>query len=653
MRMVIFLICVLQCLIGFSQGNDPILFEVANDAVHLSEFSYIYEKNNADKADYSKESLKEYLELYKKFKLKVKRARAIGLDTVQALNDELAGYRSQLAKSYLKDKEISERLVDEVIERMEHDIEVSHIFVSAPPRARKETLEAAKQKIDDIYGKIQDNDGKYFETMAQTLSEDKVSSKKGGRLGYYTAPLPDGFYNFENAMYETAVGKVSAPIKSKMGYHILKVSDKRPARGQLEISHILIRKEKSPVETTKEQMRADSVYNLLQEGRSFENMAAKFSDDLKTKSNGGYLGFFGINQYEESFENAAFGIKEDGQYSRPIKTKLGYHIIKRISKRDNSDKEKLRKRIENRIRKDDRFGIAEQKLLNDVKDEAGFREEKLTLQRFTTALNADFYSYKWEQPSFNDNLKLFTLGGEDYSLNDFASYVKTNIRERLKFSKNKPVKDAGEEMYASFVKEKVMEYEEKNLENKYPDFKSLMQEYREGILLFEITKQEVWDKASKDTVGLKSFYADHSDNYMWPERAKVYKYTITTDKPENANAAFQYAQKKGHDKFIDKYVGSKEVFVKFTKETLSKDDKLLEGMTFGKKSVSKLTHNGKTSTFYRFVDSIQPTVKTLAEARGYVIADYQDYLESNWVKELLNMYPVKVNDKVLQSITKK
>lgn len=652
MRVVIFLFCFLQCLSVFAQGNDPVLFEVAGDDVHLSEFTYIYEKNNADKADYSKESLDEYLELYKKFKLKVKRARAIGLDTVQALNDELAGYRSQLAKSYLKDKEIAERLVDEVMVRMDEDVEVSHIFVSAPPRARKETLEAAKQKIDDIYNKIQENGGKYFDTMAQTLSEDKVSSKKGGRLGYYTAPLPDGFYNFENAMYETAVGEVSKPIKSKMGYHILKVSDKRAARGQLEISHILIRKDKSPVETTKEQMRADSVYNLLEEGRSFENMAAKFSGDLKTKANGGYLGFFGINQYEASFENAAFGIKENGKYSRPVKTKLGYHIIKRISKRDNSDKEKLRKRIENRIRKDDRFGIAEEKLLNDVKEQAGFREEKMTLQRFTTALNSEFYSYKWEQPSFNDNLNVFTLGGEDYSLNDFAAYVKTNIRERLKFSKNKPVQDAGEEMYESFVKEKVMEYEEKNLEKKYPDFKSLMQEYREGILLFEITKQEVWDKASQDTVGLQNFYDNNSSNYMWPERVMVYKYNITAEKPENANAAFQYAQKKGHDKFIEKYLGNSEAFAKYTKETLTKDDKVLEGMTFGKKSVSKLTHNGRVSTFYRYVDSIEPTVKTLAEARGYVIADYQDYLESSWVTELLKMYPVKVDDKVLKSITK-
>jgi len=652
MRMVIFLFCALQSITAFTQANDPVLFEVADDAVHLSEFTYIYEKNNADKADYSKESLNEYLELYKKFKLKVKRARAIGLDTVQALNDELAGYRSQLAKSYLKDKEISERLVTQVMDRMEQDVEVSHIFVSASPRARKESIEAAEQKIADIYDKVQENDGKYFETMAQTLSEDKISSKKGGRLGYYTAPLPDGFYNFENAMYETEVGKVSKPIRSKMGFHILKVSDKRPARGQLEISHILIRKEKSASVNTKDQILADSVYNLVKDGRSFENMAAKFSDDLKTKSNGGYLGFFGINQYEASFENAAFGLAEDGDVSRPIQTKLGYHIIKRISKRDNSDKEKLKKRIENRIRKDDRFVIAEEKLLEDVKKQAGFREEKLTLKRFTTALNSDFYSYKWEQPSFNDNLNLFTLGEETYTLNDFASYVKTNIRERLKFSKNKPVQEAGEEMYDSFLKEKVMAYEENNLEKKYPDFKSLMQEYREGILLFEITKQEVWDKASQDSTGLKKFYNNNANQYMWPERANVYKYTITSTKKDDATAAYQYAQKKGHDKFIKKYENDDETFVKFTKETVSKEDKAVEGMTFGKKSVSKLTHSGRTSTFYRFVESVKPVAKTLSEARGYVIADYQDYLESNWVKELMKTYPIKVDQKVLKSITK-
>jgi len=139
---------------------------------------------------------------------------------------------------------------------------------------------------------------------------------------------------------------------------------------------------------------------------------------------------------------------------------------------------------------------------------------------------------------------------------------------------------------------------------------------------------------------------------MWPERANVYKYTITSTKKDDATAAYQYAQKKGHDKFIKKYKDDKETFVKFTKETVSQEDKAVEGMTFGKKSVSKLTHSGRTSTFYRFVESVKPVAKTLSEARGYVIADYQDYLESNWVKDLMKTYPIKVNQKVLKSITK-
>jgi len=650
MRMLLFAIAFFSYFSLSAQDNDPVLFTVADDEVRVSEFMYIYEKNNADKADYSKESLEEYLELYKKFKLKVKRARDMGLDTIKTLQNELAGYRKQLAKSYLKDKELSERLINEVIERMKQDVQVEHIFVSAETKSSEARKNAAKDKIYNIYEKLVSNDGNGFSEMAKTLSEDKLSAVKGGKLGYYTAPLPDGFYEFENTMYELEAGAFSTPVRSKMGYHIVRVTNKRPARGEMEIAHILVRKKSRSSEAAR--ILIDSVYGLLEEGRNFENMAAKFSEDIKSKSNGGYLGYFGINQYEADFEDAAFALEKDGAYSQPVETDLGYHIIKRISKRDNSDLERLRKRIQARINNNDRFEIAEQKMIENVKAEASFDEDPLMLKRFSTALDESFYSYKWQAPEYAGNMELFELDGKSFTLIDFAEYCKASVRERLKFNKNTPTQEAAEALYKNFVNEEVLKYEEANLENKYPDFRALMREYREGILLFEITKQEVWDKASQDSTGLRRFFEESGKEYKWPERVSVIKYTIEGD-DNGAIAIYSYAQRKPFHKVVEKYGDSDQIKLDYEELVLDKNARVIEGMAMEPNAVTKLITKPKPSNFYAFNALVPPSSKTLKEAKGYVIADYQDHLEKKWIEQLEKDYPVKVNKKVFSSLVKK
>lgn len=647
---ILFLAIIIMSTLGLNaQKSDDVLFTIDDIDVTVAEFQYIYEKNNADKADYSKASIEEYLELYKKFKLKVRRAKEIGLDTVKSLQDELAGYRKQLAKSYLKDKEISNKLIDEVATRMQEDVEVQHIFVAAEMKTSEKKLASAEDKINNIYEKLMQNNGGGFEEMAKTLSEDKITAKNNGRLGFYTSPLPDGFYEFENAMYNTNIGDFSKPVRSKMGFHIIRPVSKRPARGEMEIAHILVRNKDRGKAGAK--VMIDSVYGLLNEGRNFENMAAKFSADTKTKHNGGYIGFFGINQYEEKFEKAAFDLTKDGEYTKPIATNIGYHIIKRISKRDNKDLPRLKKRIQARINKNDRFEIAELKMIEDVKIEAGFKEDKLALKRFATALDETFFSYKWQAPQYDSTIGLIELAGEKHNLVDFAAFIKSNVRERLKFNKTKDLEEATEELYEKFVKEKVMTYEEANLERKHDDFRALMREYREGILLFEITKQEVWDKASQDTVGLNKFFAKNKENYKWPERVKIKKYTIESDNV-GASSAYTYYQKKGAKKIIDKYKKDKDIDVSVEEIVVEKDSELIADLKLKDGEVGKLTVTPKPATFYAYVEMVQPSLKTIDEAKGYVIADYQDFLEKEWIKNLTNKYPIKVNKKVLKSLVK-
>jgi len=656
MRKLVFCLCLFQCsfLLSQNQTNDPVLFSIDESEVRVSEFKYIYEKNNADKADYSQKSITEYLELYKRFKLKVAKARSQGLDTIKTLQEELNGYRKQLAATYLKDKEISEKLVDEVVDRYSEDREVSHLFVALNDNMTREQGAAAEEKIQSMHRKLIKNSGVGFEQMAKTLSEDKASSKNGGRLGYYTAPLPDGFYNFESAMYNTPEGQFSEPFQSKMGFHIIKVSNVRPARGEMEIAHILVRSKSKGQTISGAKLKADSLYLQLERGRKFEDVAKVFSADKKTNQKGGYLGFFGINQYEASFEDAAFALTEDGAYTKPIETSIGYHIIKRISKRVNENNKRAKKRIETRINNNERFKIAEQKLIDDVKKETNFVENRSMLVRLNRDLDETFYSYKWSPQLYDNNSKpLFTMANKAYTINDFTAYLKNNVRERLKFPKAKPVVQATNELYEKFMKEKIMDYEEANLENKYPDFKALMREYREGILLFEITKNEVWDKASLDTVGLQQFYDAHSQDYVWPDRIRTEKIVVESDASDKVAKAYDYAKKKGVDKFKKKYINDSDYKVSGSESIFEADAPELQNLERKTGKVTDITMIDNKGTFYTYVSNLKAATKTLQEARGYVIADYQEHLEEEWIATLRNEFPINVNQEVLKQLIKK
>lgn len=647
MRKIVLLIAFFSTCLIQAQSDDPVLFTIGEDKVTVSEFKYIYEKNNAGAADYSEKSVSEYLDLYKKFKLKVHKARQLGMDTISSLQRELEGYRKQLADSYLKDKEISDKLVDEVFQRSQEDRKVAHIFFSSAENAPPALQEKVEQRAKDVHSKLKTNKGAGFELMAKTLSDDKASAKNEGILGYYTAPLPDGFYEFESAMYETPVGSFTKPIKSKMGYHIIKVLDTRPARGEVEIGHILIKTKVKGQERPRAKQFVDTLALRIKNGEPFEDVARQFSEDNKTKDLGGYLGYMGINQYEPVFEDAAFALEQDGQVTGPILSKVGYHLIKRISRRTVGSDEKAKKRIQSRISKNDRQGIAENQLLEAVKKEANFSENRHLLDDFVATLDDGFFSYKWEPRT--DYIKkgaLFNVADRYYNVDDFADFCKKSVRSRLKYAKIKELPETADILLDAFIRQEILAYEEANLEEKYPDFKALMREYREGILLFEITKNEVWDKASQDTVGLEEYFKANRSQYMWPERLQVKK--ISFDSPETEKL-YKFAKKKGWEKFIEKYAGDSQHNI------IATDDVLNENIFKGdlrKLKAGQLSELNKSNGtyFYAFKSVIPSGTKTLDEARGYVIADYQDKLEKEWVESLKKDFPIEVESKTLKSL---
>ena len=627
-------------------SQEKVLFEVEGEPVYLDEFIYIYEKTNRNDANYSEASVNEYLDLYQKFKLKVKRARDMKLDTIEALQTELAGYRKQLANSYLSDDEVLKSLTREAYERMQTDVSFSHILIRVPTGANAALDDDAYRRALDALERLRA--GEDFETVAKEVSEDPTVRTNNGRIGYVTAMLPDGFYELETAIYTLPSRTYSRPIKTPLGYHVVIQNGKRPARGEVEVAQILIRNGSNK----NARSIIYDIYDELRNGADFAQVARNRSEDKATAPRGGYLGFFGINKYDALFENTAFRLKEDGDISEPIQTKIGWHIIKRLSHKPVGSFEEMERSLEAKIKSDSRFEIAEEAMLDKIKDENDFEEMDWNRDRFLADVGADFLTYRWKAPQSFDNQTLFTLKNEPVKVSEFLQYLSKNAALRLRLNQNTPVPEALEQLYGSFVEASLKEHEESQLEEKYPEFKALMREYSEGILLFEATKMSVWDRASNDTAGLREYFKEHRDDYMWPERALLETITITDQDPGVVQKVMNQVDKKSGQQLIKKF-NKKSESVRVQSEIIDREE-LDPDLEWMKNSVAEpFRPEGRDVTMIKKISEIiAPKRKTLDEARGYVIADYQDFLEKEWVASLREMYEVKVNEEVLSSIIK-
>ena len=626
------------------QSNDPVLFTIDGQAVNASEFSYIYEKNNREDADYTESSLREYLDLYTKFKLKVREAYAMKLDTIPQLQAELAGYRKQLADSYLTDKEITERLTEEAFERMKQDVHVAHILVKTNPNVPSDTLKAY-EKIQATYQKLAE--GGDWKTIAREVSEDSFTRNFEGDLGYITAVMPNGFYAFETAAYETAAGEFSKPVRTSLGYHIVKVIDLRPARGEMDIAHILLRVNKDGSNNQEVKAKIDMIHDKLDAGETFEVLAKEYSEDKATGERGGGIGSITINQYEADFENAVFALEKDGDYTAPVRSTLGWHIIKRVRVRPVRTLEASRKKIESQISKDERIKAARNTMVNRIKREAGFSLDQNVFDDFVANAGDDLQTYRWKVPALKSQT-LVTLGQDTYTNDDFGSYVLSNARTRMALPRGTSNEDILKQVLEDFVNDKALFYEEKNLADKYPEFKSLMREYEEGILLFEATKINVWDKASKDTAGLSAFHATHRNDYMWDERIEVATVTLDSASMAKLPTVKKWAAGKPVAAVADK-AAKKKINLQINRRIYQKEDELPYGLSWAEGQMADLPDG---SGFVRVEKIIPPTPKKLEEAMGYIIADYQDQLEKDWVTALKAKYPVSLHEDVLMSLVR-
>lgn len=641
--------CLLAATLSAQKDSD-VLFTVADKPVTVGEFRYIYGKTNGDEAAYDEASVKEYLDLYERFKLKVARARAMGLDTVSALQRELEGYRRQLADNYLVDRQVTDRLVETMYERQKTDIEFSHMLFKFKGNPLPSDTLALYNKVKAIKAGITP---KNFATKAAELSEDKFSSSKGGKIGFITAPFPKGMHHLESALYNAPFSQVVGPVRTSLGYHLAIKTAVRPARGEMEIAHILIRK---PEGTNNMPVPAQlqAAQKMLNNGQAWAQVVPRISEDSKTKDNAGYLGFFGINKYEPAFENAAFALTQDGQVSDIIETSAGFHLMRRISRKGVQPLNDVRPLLETKVKADGRFEDAKLQMVQNIRTKANVKENKAVFGRYSARLvDSTFLNFQWKPLEDTDPTSLLVIAdGYKLGLDQFQEYLRKNSRKRVSLGRGANATTVASKLYDEWVNEQLMAYAESRLEDDFPDFAALMREYREGILLFEATKIEVWDKASEDTTGLKAYFAEHQKDYQWEERATVTHYTVNTANGVDVNDVFAYAAANGMDKTLDKF-GRANVDATSDDYELSRLTELGD-LTAKAGSETKITNDLRkgTSSFYKVEALLPARQKELREARGYVIADYQDQLEREWVEKLRKQYPVKINKKVLAKLIK-
>lgn len=639
---------------AFSQGaaTDPTLFTFGDHLVKLSEFDYVYRKNNVtDDNAYSKQSLEEYLELYINFRLKVKEAESLGMDTVKAIRDELKGYREQLAKSYMQDKEVSEKLLLEAYERMKQEVRASHILIKvAGEGLPADTLKAYKQAVDIRKRVLKGED---FTTLAKEFSADPSVKDNGGDIGYFT--VLQTVYPFETAAYTTEVGKISEPVRTKFGYHLVKVLDRRPAQGRINVAHILV---KIPDNATPDQLEAAKkksaeVMQQVKTGVPFDELARKYSDDKLSAGKGGVLPEFSTGKMVAEFEKAAFALQKDGDVSEPVKTDYGYHIIKRISKPGIQTYDEAKADLKKRVERDSRSTMATHVLVDRIKKEYNFKEFPKNKDAFFKTVEEQLAAPKIEIANSATYTKpLFELAGKAYAEADFAAFL---ANQQAKKREGLPYKIYSD-LYDKFVEKITLDYQDGQLEGKYPEFKMLMQEYRDGTLLFALTDQKVWSKALQDTTGLKEFHEKNKNNYMWDERLNAVIYNARDAKTAKATRKLVTKGKMTPQAILDK-INAKDS----TKSLLTMQEGIFEkgqqnliDQTPWVEGVSANTTGLDNSvTFVHVKKVIPPTPKSLEEARGFIVSDYQEYLEKEWIRSLREKYPVWVDTNAFNTLIKR
>lgn len=619
-----------------AKNDDPVLMTINGKPVTQSEFEYLYHKNNAQQQQ--PQSLEEYVDMFVIYKLKVADAEAAGIDTTAAFINEFRGYQNELAQPYMVDASVEDRLVNEAYARMQEEISVSHIMLPLGRTSSENDQTIAK--LDSIRTVILN--GGDFATEARRHSIDRYSAENGGSMGFL--PIGQYPYVFEKAAYDTNLGGVSDIVKTDFGYHIIKVDVRRPAKGQVHARHILkLTQNMTPEQEAVAKAQIDSIYNLIQNGADFAQLAIAESQCGSARQ-GGDLGWFAPGMMVAEFSDVAFALN-DGEISQPVKTQFGYHIIQRIEGKGIESLASARQGILNMINGDERGNMARQTRIDQFKEEYNSHLDEEIMEQLRLDLIANGgYDSTFIRKYKNSDLPVIVVANQTYPLSEVIKRMPVTAKIS---AENGYATLRGSAM--SVLEAKTIEYEISQLPSKYPDYRNLINEYRDGMLLFEISNRNVWERAANDREGLEAFFNENRQNYTW--NAPKYKgYVVFASSDSLLNVAKQYISENN----VPNDSLSQVLRTKFGRDirverviAAQGENAIIDYVAFG--GTKPVAEQNKWN-YYFGIGRIIATPEEALDVRGQVTADYQALLEKNWVEQLKYRYPVKINQKVLKKV---
>jgi peptidyl-prolyl cis-trans isomerase SurA len=632
---------------SYSQNlNDKVLMTVDRQSIPAGEFVRMYKKS------YDPANTKEidsYLGQFVIFRLKVADAIREGYDTTRAFKTELQGYRNQLAQNYLTDNVTREKLLKQAYQRSLTEVNGWHILINCPPEASPEDSLVAWKKARDIRERI--ILGEPFEQVARSASDDPSVKINGGNLGYFT--VFQMIMPFEDAAYNLKKGQISEPVRTPYGYHIITVTGRRPSVGKIKVAHIM--KSVPPGADEKDAKKAEEeirgIYDQLQKGASFSELAAKYSDHKESASSGGELNWFGAGEIISDFAEAAFSLTKNGDYTKPVRTPYGWHIIKRLDKKAPGSFEETKSFLESKINESYLNSISRKAFIEKLKKEYKYRANPVALDWFIkntdTLIMKGLAKYnRREMPPGN----IYTFADQQLTTRDFASYIEK--RSSMVVTKDSSVYIASS--LETRLSDHILNYENSILEKKYPEFRYLMNEFHDGILLFEISGKKVWNMAQDDSAGLKKYYEENKHKFLTKEGISAKIYTLRKkDGMKSLSAVYKKNSKyPDRDKrIINKFITKNDTLLTIKEGNWYKgDNKAIDDLDH-----SKMIHETIIDGFPSIVvvnKTIDAVPLPLSEVQGEMITVYQQYLEDNWIKQLKEKYTVKIDNSVMEEIRK-
>ena len=638
MRFLFTLLFIVFSISSQAQNNTDILFTVDDEPTYSAEFIRVFNKNLDLVKDDSHKDVNEYLRLFVDYKLKLKEARNLDLDKNEKYIRELNSYKTQLAKNYLTDNEVTNELVEEAYSRMSYEINANHILVRLDETASADDTLVVYNELLKLKARVLDEG---YKAVQKDVHNGKTIFAED--LNYFSAFKM--VYDFENVAFNTPPGEISKPFRTQFGYHIVIVNDKRKSKGQREVAHIMVNLGDGAED------RINDIYKKIEQGEDFESLAKQFSEDKSTANKGGKLAPFSSGELRSSeFEIQAFELENKGDYTLPFKSDFGWHIVRLINKIELESLDAMRPSLEAKVKRDSRSKLINTSRVNDLKERYSISNVDKALEYFATILNEDYYKSKWQTPDNFDSEKPFLkIDNKQFTYGNFAAFLTETQRRTTKVQ---AFSDLVSMKYNIFLETMLLKYQEENLENENEEFANILGEYRDGLLLFDLMENEIWKAGSTDSIGVQEFYKINKENYFFNERIDA-TVASSANIDDINNVAVLMKQGKSPEQIKESININDEVHVIFTSAKMDANHQAITKDFEFKKGLSDVLMHNDAYIVVDVKEILPKSFKTFEEAKGKVVSDFQDNKEKNWLKALSKKYKVEINQDVLSDVKSK